>query len=119
MSESGYSPCACRDCFDVAVSNDIANPDLCGLCADAGCDEEGESACERDHEEEDAEHGPDIADDDVRLDHIPDVDECAELLAKFERAKFWPNVWHINERGNVDLLNITGKDGATIVRSWV
>ena len=50
MSESGYSPCACRDCFDVAVSNDIANPDLCGLCADAGCDEEGESACERDHD---------------------------------------------------------------------
>jgi len=31
---------------------------------------------------------------------------------------YWPNVWHINERGNVDLLRI-GWNGAVIVKSWV
>lgn len=28
---SGYTDCACRDCFDVAIGG------LCGLCEAAGC----------------------------------------------------------------------------------
>lgn len=35
---SGCTPCACRDCMDVAMSSDIANPELCGLCEEAGCE---------------------------------------------------------------------------------
>jgi len=61
---------------------------------------------------------PDIADDDVKLDHIPDTKECRQLLAQFDQEKFWPNVWHVNERGNTDLLKITAR-GAKIVKSWV
>ena len=61
---------------------------------------------------------PDIQDDDLRLDHIPDVKECRALLATFKANGFSPNVWHVNERGNVDLLAI-GRNGATIVQSWV
>ena len=48
MSQSGYTACACRDCFDVAISDDMAHPELCGDCEDAGCDADGESECERD-----------------------------------------------------------------------
>lgn len=44
---SGYTHCACRDCFDVAVSNDMGNPDLCLLCKDAGCERDGGSECQR------------------------------------------------------------------------
>lgn len=47
MAESGYSDCACRDCFDIAISDDIAQPDLCGDCEEAGCDAEGEEDCQR------------------------------------------------------------------------
>jgi hypothetical protein len=43
---SGYCDCACRDCFDIAISDD-GKPALCGLCADAGCDEHGGCDCER------------------------------------------------------------------------
>ena len=32
---SGYTACACRDCFDIAVCE--GEPILCGLCFDAGC----------------------------------------------------------------------------------
>ena len=35
---SGYTDCACRDCFDVAVSSDTSKPELCSDCEDAGCD---------------------------------------------------------------------------------
>jgi hypothetical protein len=34
---SGYTYCACRDCFDIAVSADTDQPELCLLCKDAGC----------------------------------------------------------------------------------
>lgn len=61
---------------------------------------------------------PNIADDDVTLDHIPDEFECWRLMAQFNQDNFWPNVWHINERGNVDLLRIEYA-GASIVQSWV
>lgn len=35
--QSGYTPCACRDCMDVTVSSDTSNPELCTECKDAGC----------------------------------------------------------------------------------
>jgi hypothetical protein len=48
---SGYVPCGCRDCFDVAISSTDA-PALCLLCKDAGCDisygEDSGSDCQRD-----------------------------------------------------------------------
>jgi len=43
---SGYTDCACRDCFEIAISDDMAHPDLCNECEEAGCDAEGESECE-------------------------------------------------------------------------
>ena len=46
-SLSGYCDCACRDCFDVAITstNKLA---LCHACRDAGCDGESASECARD-----------------------------------------------------------------------
>jgi hypothetical protein len=35
--ESGYTPCACRDCMDTTVSSDASKPELCSECRDAGC----------------------------------------------------------------------------------
>ena len=61
---------------------------------------------------------PDIADDDMKLDHIPDVVECREIRRNCNKEGFWPNFWHVNERGNVDLLSV-GYNGAKIVESWV
>ena len=60
----------------------------------------------------------DMTDDDVNLDHIPDVKECRAIRATMKREGFYPNVWHINERGNIDLLCV-GYNGAKIVASWV
>lgn len=45
---SGYTDCACRDCFDIAISSDTSKPELCNECEDAGCDAEGCSECTRD-----------------------------------------------------------------------
>jgi hypothetical protein len=62
MSTSGYTNCACRDCFDVAVSDDMSKPDLCLLCEEAGCSGEGDEECQRDDaygcdEDEEHDHG--------------------------------------------------------------
>jgi hypothetical protein len=46
-SLSGYTDCACRDCFDITVSSDINRPELCELCEEAGC-EEYAGECQRD-----------------------------------------------------------------------
>lgn len=35
---SGYTNCACRDCFDVTVSSDETKPELCSLCRETGCE---------------------------------------------------------------------------------
>jgi hypothetical protein len=42
---SGYTDCACRDCFDIAISADVDYPELCGLCEDADCDPDGFGEC--------------------------------------------------------------------------
>lgn len=36
--QSGYTPCACRDCMDTAVSSDTAQPELCAECTEAECE---------------------------------------------------------------------------------
>jgi len=41
---SGYCHCACRDCFEITISDDDGS-DLCWACASAGCDDSGESEC--------------------------------------------------------------------------
>lgn len=41
---SGYTDCACRDCFEIAISS-TDEPELCNLCEDAGCDADGEGEC--------------------------------------------------------------------------
>jgi len=56
--------------------------------------------------------------EDMKLDHIPDVAECRMLRRQFKADGYWPNVFHVNDHGNVDLLSI-GWNGAKIVRSWV
>jgi hypothetical protein len=38
MAESGYTNCGCRDCFETVISDDMARPDLCVDCLDAGCE---------------------------------------------------------------------------------
>jgi hypothetical protein len=45
---SGYTDCACRGCFDIAISSDMRVPELCGDCENAGCDRSGDSECCRD-----------------------------------------------------------------------
>jgi len=60
VSMSGYTDCACRDCFDIAIGDSgrdavdskgarvwVQDPALCGLCKEAGCDESGNSECKR------------------------------------------------------------------------
>ena len=32
MTQSGYTPCKCRDCMEIAISNDVTNPDYCNAC---------------------------------------------------------------------------------------
>ncbi len=34
---SGYTYCACRDCFETVVSTDVVNPDYCDECQEEGC----------------------------------------------------------------------------------
>lgn len=46
----GYHDCPCRDCFDVAIGEMTDRPGvpaLCHACADAGCNADGTSGCER------------------------------------------------------------------------
>ena len=39
MQSSGYTHCACRDCFEIVVSDDTSKPDYCEDCIEAGCNE--------------------------------------------------------------------------------
>ena len=45
MTTSGYINCACRDCFETAISADVGLPALCHACEEAGCDADGQSEC--------------------------------------------------------------------------
>ena len=57
-------------------------------------------------------------DDNLKLDHIPNVKECRQILKQMSKEQYWPNVYRVNDHGNVDLLSI-GYNGAKIVKSWV
>ena len=48
MTTSGYTFCACAGCFDETVSSDVNEPELCELCAEAGCSADGDDDCHRD-----------------------------------------------------------------------
>lgn len=48
MSESGYTPCRCRDCMEVAMSDDWRVPAFCWECEEAGCEED--SSCQVEHD---------------------------------------------------------------------
>lgn len=50
---SGYTECACRDCFEIVVSTDTDRPDFCDDCLTYACDtehliavEHGSNGCE-------------------------------------------------------------------------
>jgi hypothetical protein len=51
MGESGYTHCACRDCMNEVVSDDMAHPDLCSDCEEAGCEPDSECCVEPELEE--------------------------------------------------------------------
>jgi len=46
---SGYTHCACRDCFNIAISSDTGEPELCSDCEAAGCSlQANDGECQRD-----------------------------------------------------------------------
>jgi hypothetical protein len=45
---SGYVHCACRDCFDVAISGDDNTDVLCPECEEAGCEAHDSECCRSD-----------------------------------------------------------------------
>lgn len=48
-AQSGYVNCACRDCMEIAVANDVRRGALCRECEEHGCAPErdggGECLC--------------------------------------------------------------------------
>lgn len=44
---SGYTDCACRDCFEIAIGE--PSEALCDACEEAGCEADGESECDAPH----------------------------------------------------------------------
>ena len=34
---SGYTHCPCRGCFEITVSGDVRDPDMCHACIQEGC----------------------------------------------------------------------------------
>jgi hypothetical protein len=45
---TGYTDCACRDCFEIAIAGADNERALCNACGDAGCSpDDGE--CEAPH----------------------------------------------------------------------
>lgn len=45
IAKSGYTPCACRDCFETSISSNMNVPELCWACEDAGCEARAETEC--------------------------------------------------------------------------
>lgn len=45
---------------------------------------------------------------------IADMDDAVRILCRaMNDAKFWPNVWYVNDHGNVTLLEITDADAGS------
>lgn len=49
---SGYCDCACRDCFEIAITSDDEKPAFCHACEGAGCELDSECQVETDPEED-------------------------------------------------------------------
>ncbi len=47
----GYGECGCRDCFEIACSEE-----LCWACEDAGCSCDGDAGCAVEHDDHE-QHG--------------------------------------------------------------
>ena len=60
----------------------------------------------------------DIQDEDITLDEFPDVKECRALLKQWKEDNFYPNVYVINDHGNVTLIAV-GYNGCREIKSWV
>lgn len=45
IRESGYTNCACRDCFEIAIGY-MDEPNLCNECDEAGCSADGDAECD-------------------------------------------------------------------------
>ena len=61
--------------------------------------------------------GPDISPDDII---VSDLSEIPAVVERMNREGFFPYVWHINERGNTDLLSVNAETGHyEILKSWV
>jgi hypothetical protein len=43
---SGYTHCACRDCFEITIGDDDA---LCRECEESGCEANAETECDAPH----------------------------------------------------------------------
>lgn len=52
------------------------------------------------------------------LTEVDELDEALQFVRDhMEQEQYWPNVWHINDHGNVDLMNVqTGEfiDNSTL-----
>lgn len=46
MGESGYCPCKCRDCMEIAIADDISEGAFCLDCEEAGCEEDEDCQAE-------------------------------------------------------------------------
>ena len=116
---------------DFALYFDISDDsDARGLADTNGCyhilliqNSDGFCTLEPFDDEEDARDagefyfGPDISDDDIT---VSDLDEIPAVIERMNRDRFFPNVWHINERGNTDLLSVNADTGDyKILKSWV
>jgi len=45
----GYVPCACRDCFEIAIAVEDGERALCHECEEAGCEADGSGECSAPH----------------------------------------------------------------------
>lgn len=47
---SGYTACKCRDCMEIAVSNDVLDPDYCNECEGVcGSENSTSTECQAEH----------------------------------------------------------------------
>jgi hypothetical protein len=51
---------------------------------------------------------------------INDFNDIPAVIERMNREQFWPDVYHVNDHGNVDLLSVNCETGEySIIQSWV
>ncbi len=60
----------------------------------------------------------DIQEDDLKLDDFPSISACRELIKQWKQEGFFPNVFVVNDHGNVTQIAI-GYNGYRIAGEWV